>query len=54
MDSSNMDSYYTIFPSNTLRLGYTIYRIGEEEMSWEEIYQLSLLPERDKDLLLKQ
>jgi esterase/lipase superfamily enzyme len=53
-DVSNKDGKYTIFPSNTLRLGYTIYRIGEEEMSWEEIYRLSLLPDRDDELLLKQ
>jgi hypothetical protein len=43
VDSFNGDGYYSIFPSNTLRLGYTIYRIGEEEMSWERIHQLSLL-----------
>jgi hypothetical protein len=57
MDVSNKDGdygNYTIFPSNTLRLGYTIYRIGEEEMSWEEIHRLSLLPERHDELLLKQ
>jgi hypothetical protein len=53
-DGSNKDGNYTIFPSNTLRLGYTIYRIGEEEMSWEEIHRLSLLPERHDELLLKQ
>jgi esterase/lipase superfamily enzyme len=54
MDGSNRDGHYTIFPSNTLRLGYTIFRIGEEEMSWEEIHRLSLLPERKDELLLKQ
>jgi hypothetical protein len=43
VDSFNGDAYYSIFPSSTLRLGYTIYRIGEEEMSWERIHQLSLL-----------
>ena len=43
VDSFNGDAYYSIFPSSTLRLGYTIYRIGEEEKSWERIHQLSLL-----------
>jgi hypothetical protein len=42
-DVSNKDGKYTIFPSSTLRLGYTIYCIGEEEMSRERIHQLSLL-----------
>jgi len=45
---------YTIFPSDTLRLGLVIHRVGEEGMSWEDLHRLSFSDKRDKDLLLHQ
>ena len=45
---------YTIFPSDTLELGYVVYRVGDEDMSWDDLYEQSLKKDRDKDLLLNQ
>lgn len=53
-DEKRRDSRYTIFPSDDLRLGFVVHRLGEEKMSWEEIVSLSLQNDRDKDLLIKQ
>ncbi|WP_163338274.1 alpha/beta hydrolase [Desulfopila sp. IMCC35008] len=43
---------YSIFPSDTLKLGWVVHRVGDEPMSWEEIYQQSLAREREKELVL--
>lgn len=43
---------YSIFPSDTLKLGWVVHRVGDEPMSWEEIYQQSLAKEREKELVL--
>lgn len=53
-DDSRKGNLYTIFPSDTLRLGFTVHRVGEEQMSWEEILEQSLAKERDKKLLILQ
>ncbi|MFT5702410.1 MAG: hypothetical protein ACI8ZB_005330 [Desulforhopalus sp.] len=45
---------YTIFPSDTLRLGLVVHSVGEEGTSWEELHRLSLSHEREKKLLLRQ
>ena len=45
---------YTIFPSDTLRLGLVVHRVGEVGMSWEDLHRLSFSDKRDKDLLLHQ
>ena len=45
---------YTIFPSDTLRLGLVVHSVGEEGMIWEKFHRLSLSRERDKKLLLHQ
>ena len=45
---------YTIFPSDTLELGYLVYSVGEESMSWEELYKQSLKQKRSKELQLIQ
>lgn len=45
---------YTIFPSDTLRLGLVIHRVGDEGMSWEKLHRLSFSDKRDNDLLLHQ
>ncbi len=45
---------YTIFPSDTLRLGFVVHSAGGEGMGWEDLKQQSLRTKRDKDLLLKQ
>ena len=52
IDSSNKTDGYSIFPSETLKMGYVVHRVGEEEMSWDEIYEESLKVERSRDLLL--
>jgi esterase/lipase superfamily enzyme len=53
-DATNRESKYTIFPSDNLRLGFVVHRIGEKRMSWDEVLELSLQKKRKKDLLLKQ
>ncbi len=45
---------YTIFPSDTLELGTVVYSVGDEDMSWDDLYRLSLAKKRDRDLLLHQ
>lgn len=45
---------YTIFPSDTLRLGLVVHSVGEEGTTWEKLQRLSLSYERDKKLLLHQ
>ncbi len=53
-DKINDSTGYTIFPSDTLELGYQIHSVGEDDMSWNELYGESLSSERKKDLLLTQ
>lgn len=43
---------YSIFPSDTLKLGWVVHRVGDEPMSWEEIHQQSLASEREEELVL--
>lgn len=43
---------YTIFPSKTLRFGYVVFSVGDDDMSWDDLYRQSLLNNRDNDLLL--
>ncbi|MEA3469043.1 MAG: alpha/beta hydrolase [Thermodesulfobacteriota bacterium] len=43
---------YTIFPSDTLELGYVVYSVGDEDMSWDDLYEQSLKKNRDTNLLL--
>ncbi len=53
--SKNNDSTgYTIFPSDTLELGYLVHSVGEDGMSWREFYDESLNRDRKKELLLRQ
>lgn len=52
IEGVNESDHYSIFPSKTLKLGYVVHRVGDEGMSWEEIYEQSLKVDRDKDLLL--
>ncbi len=52
VDPDNSSEGYTIFPSDTIRLGWTVHRVGDEGMSWEEILEESTITDRSKDLLL--
>ena len=45
---------YTIFPSDSLRLGYVVHSVGEKNMNWNELQKISLAQERNNDLLIKQ
>ncbi len=45
---------YSIFPSDDLKLGFVVHSVGDEGTSWEDLYQQSLQPNRDKALLLTQ
>lgn len=45
---------YSIFPSDTLEMGFLVHSVGEGGMSWEELYVESLKKKRDKELLLTQ
>jgi esterase/lipase superfamily enzyme len=51
-DPDNSSGGYSIFPSDSIRLGWTVHRVGDEGMSWEEILEQSLKSDRSKDLLL--
>ena len=53
-DQSNRSDGYSIFPSETLKLGFAVHRVGEENMAWEEIYTESLKKERSKKILLSR
>ena len=53
-DKMNDSTGYTIFPSDNLEIGYLVHSVGEEKMSWDELYGESLSPKRQKSLLLKQ
>ena len=45
---------YTIFPSDTLEFGFVVYSVGDNDMTWDELYRQSLNADRDKKLLLSQ
>ncbi|BHH85956.1 alpha/beta hydrolase [Desulforhopalus sp. 52FAK] len=45
---------YTVFPSDSLRLGFVVHSVGDEGTTWDELKRSSLSSERDKKLLLKQ
>jgi esterase/lipase superfamily enzyme len=53
-DNSRKGNLYTIFPSDTLRLGFTVHRVGDERMSWEEILEESLSKNREGELLISK
>lgn len=52
IESSNESDHYSIFPSETLRMGFVVHRVGEGSMSWDEIYNESLQAKRSKDILI--
>ena len=52
LDQDTWEAGYSIFPGDRLRFGWTVYRVGEEGLSWEEIVAESVSPERSSDLLL--
>ncbi len=43
---------YTINPSDTLRLGWVAYQVGDDDTSWDDLYRQSIKHSRDKELLL--
>jgi esterase/lipase superfamily enzyme len=53
-DTFNKSKGYTIFPSDTLELGYVIYRVGDRGMTWNELFEKSINSNREKKLLLSQ
>jgi len=53
-DKSKGSAGYTIFPSDTLELGYVVHSVGDEGTTWDDLLHQSLSPNRDKKLLLKQ
>jgi esterase/lipase superfamily enzyme len=53
-DKSKGSTGYTIFPSDTLELGYVVHSVGDEGTTWDDLLHQSLNPNRDKKLLLKQ
>lgn len=52
VDPESSSRGYTIFPGDRLKFGWTAYRVGDEDQSWEEILAESLKSERSQDLLL--
>lgn len=53
-DTLNNSKGYTIFPSDTLELGYVVYKVGDEKMTWDEFFQKSTMSTRDRKLLLSK
>ncbi len=53
-DTFNNYKGYTIFPSDTLEIGYVVYRVGDEDMTWDQLFEESVRPDREKELLLSQ
>lgn len=51
-DSGTSSDSYSIFPSDILRLGFTVHRVGEPSETWEEVLEQSLRHDRDKKILL--
>ncbi len=50
--SSGSSVRYSTLPSETLRLGWTAHRVGDEGMSWEDILDESIKTDRSKDLVV--
>jgi esterase/lipase superfamily enzyme len=53
-DKAGGSTGYSIFPSEELRVGFVVHRVGDPDMSWEDLRDHSLNPGRDKRMLLKQ
>lgn len=53
IDTDNKSMKYSIFPSKTLRMGFTVHSVGPEGMSWDDILEESMRSKRNSDLLLK-
>lgn len=53
-ENSPSPDRFTIFPSDFLHLGYVVHRVGDENMSWENLQKESSIRDRSKDLLLTQ
>jgi esterase/lipase superfamily enzyme len=51
--SVNNSGTYSIFPSDTLRLGFTVHRVGDRDMTWEEMIEQSVRADRGNKLLLE-
>ena len=47
-DKSEGSTGYTIFPSDTLELGYVVHSVGDEGTTWDDLLHQSLNPDRDK------
>ncbi len=43
---------YSIFPSGKLELGFLVFSVGYEGMSWDDLYRESVKMDREDDLLL--
>lgn len=45
---------YSVFPSDSLRLGLVVHSVGDEGTTWDEFFSSSLSPKREKKLLIRQ
>lgn len=45
---------YTIFPSDSLRLGLVVHSVGDDGTTWDQLKKMSLSFDRDRKLLLSQ
>ena len=52
IDTQVWSAHYSIFPDDNLRFGWTVFRIGESVLSWEEIVAETVSAERSEELLL--
>lgn len=53
-DLSLKTNKYSIFPSDFLRLGYVVHRVGESNMTWDDLQRESLKGDRTDDLLIEE
>jgi len=53
-DKLDSSSGYTIFPSDTLELGFVVHSVGDKDMTWDDLQKQSIKTGRDKDLLINQ
>lgn len=53
-DTHRNSAGYSIFPSDTLKLGFVVHSVGKKRMSWEDFHKISTNKKRDKTMLLKQ
>lgn len=53
-DITLKDNKYSIFPSDSLRLGWVVHQVGDSSMTWDELQRESLKGDRTDDLVIEE